>query len=157
MAKKHTYKVTLPGGEVITRTTARTYTHVVVFKYDAAKREAHDTSKAWLKTEASNHAYYSKNAADVNAGVYGAPEPSEYAYRTEGRAKTYEEAKAWTAKYPTVADYSAACLASRRAYSASVLNKWQIAGWCGRLDLAHKVKTSDLAGESLILPVPPVG
>ena len=157
MAKKHTYKVALPGETPITRTTARIYTHVVVYKYDAGKREAYDTLKDWRRTEASNHAYYSRNAADVNAGVYGAPEDGEYAYKTEGRAKSYAEAKAWIAKYPTPADYHAACLASRRNYSANVLNKWQLAGWCGRLDLAHKVKISDLAGEVLILPVPPVG
>lgn len=36
--KEHTYRATLPNGEVITRTTKRIYTHVVVAKSEDAPR-----------------------------------------------------------------------------------------------------------------------
>lgn len=158
MAKKHTYRVSLPDGTEITRTTHRIYTHVVVFTYDPAKREAFDTSKEWVKNEARNHAYYAKivQHGDGTGTAYGLPEVGEYDYKPAARAKAVADAVDFIAKYPTAADYSAKCLASRREYSArQIADGWMLAGWCGRLDLAQKVKTSDLADKTLILPVPP--
>lgn len=158
MTKTRKLTATAPDGTLVTRTTARTYTHVVLFTYSAAKREAFDTSKNWVKTEARNHAYEAKIAlhGDGTGTAYGLPVEGEYDYKPAARAKSIERAKAFIAKYPTAADYSAKCLADRRAYSArQIADGWCLAGWCGRLDLARKLAAKDhfCADKVVIVPV----
>jgi hypothetical protein len=140
---------TLPNGEVITRTTARTYTHVVVYQYDAAAREAYDTDPAWAKNEARNHAYSVREAAESPAPVAGEPE-----WMAERRLRTVANAQKFIADFPTSADYMAHRLAGRRAYSVRVLAEgWHVAGWCGRYDLALKLKAPAFSGKVEIIPV----
>ena len=149
MTKATKLTATLPNGEVITRTTARTYTHVVVCQYDAALREGYDTDPAWAKTEARNHAYYVQNAARSPEPVAGEAE-----WEADRRLHCIATAKTFLAKFQTVAEYVAHCLENRRAYSARVLAEgWHVAGWCGRHDLALKLKAPAFSGKVAIIPV----
>jgi hypothetical protein len=51
--KKHTYVATMPDGEVIDRTTARTYTHVIIAKHSDWYWESHrkKSDAKWGGTE----------------------------------------------------------------------------------------------------------
>jgi hypothetical protein len=158
MAKTRKLTATAPDGSLFTRTTARTYTHVVAYTYDAAKREAFDTLKDWVINEAKNWAYDAKIAqhGDGTGSAYGAPVEGEAEWRAKDRAAVVARSVAFIAKHPTVEAYHAACLASRRAYSARmVADGWCLAGWCGRLDLAQKLAAKDhfCADKVVIIPV----
>jgi hypothetical protein len=160
MAKKHTYRVALPDGTEITRTTHRIYTHVVVYTESLEKRLAHARSPDWRRTETRNHAYYAKivQHGDGTGTAYGLPEVGEYDYKPGARAKSIEEAKAFIAKYPTVEGYLAETLAEREAYARRAADgSWCLAGWCGRLDLAQKLAAKDhfCHDKVVVLPVPP--
>jgi hypothetical protein len=160
MAKKHTYRVMLPDGSEITRTTERTYTHVVVYTESLEKRLAHARSPEWRKMEVKNHAYEAKIAkhGDGTGTAYGLPVEGEYDYKPAARAKAIEQAKAFIAKYPTVEAYIAEKLADREAYARRAADgSWCLAGWCGRADLAQKLAAKDhfCHDKIVVLPVPP--
>ena len=149
MAKNSKLTATLPNGEVITRTTARTYTHVVVYQYDAAALEAHDTDPEWAKAGARTHAYYAQDAAESTEPVAGEPE-----WKAERRLSTIASGKKFIAEFPTSAEYITYKLAGRRAHSVRVLAEgWHVAGWCGRYDLALKLKAPAFSGKVAIIPV----
>jgi hypothetical protein len=145
-AKKHTYRVTLPDGSEITRTTDRVYTHVVVYTESLEKRLAHARSPDWQKTERKNHAYYAKIAlhGDGTGTAYDLPAVGEPDWRTENRARCVADAKAFIAKHPTVETYIAERLAEREDYAHRAADGgYSLAGWCGRADLAQKLAAKD--------------
>lgn len=141
MAKNRKMTATLPNGEVITRTTARTYTHVVVYTISEAKAMAACWTPEIEARDRKNYVYYAQCAAgehDHARVPEGAPE-----WKISSAATCRKNGADILAEFPTVEAY----LAGQRARSEGHVRKsvdagWHIAGWCGRLDLAQKLALS---------------
>ena len=141
MAKNRKLTATLPNGEVITRTTARTYTHVVVYTINEAKMMAACWTTENEVRERHNYVYYAQCAAGEHdhARVHeGDPE-----WRASSAATCRRNGAEILAEFPTVEAF----LAGRRARSEGHARKsidagWHLAGWCGRPDLASKLAAS---------------
>lgn len=157
MAKKAKLTATLPNGEIITRTTSRTYSHAVVALVDADLAIAFATSKDWEKTERHNYKYYTECAAGTHehVAVYGAEGQAEY--RRSWAKKRQAESADFIAKFPTADEYCAAQRAARIAAVEARIGKWEELGWAGRGDLAAKLvaKGHYLAREVRAIPVNP--
>lgn len=141
MAKNRKLTATLPNGEVITRTTARTYTHVVVYTISEAKAMAAAWNTDIERQERKNFSYYSHCAT----GQHEHTRPRADAPQWEiNNAATYrKQAQYILDGFPTVEAF----LADRKARSEEQARKqidagWHIAGWCGRPDLASKLAAS---------------
>lgn len=155
MAKNIKLTATLPNGEVITRTTARTYTHVVVYTISEAKAMAAAWTPEIERQERKNFSYYSHCAT----GQHEHTRPRADAPQWEiNNAATYrKQAQYIIDGFPTVEAF----LADRRARSEGHARKsidvgWHIAGWCGRPDLASKLASGGChyaAGEIKIIEV----
>jgi len=155
MAKKTKLTATLPNGEVITRTTERTYTHVVVYTINEAKMMA----ACWVpdkeKQERKNFKYYVECAAGEHehARVHeGAPE-----WKASSAATCRKNGEDMMAEFPTVEAYLAGQKARSEAHARKQIDiGWHIAGWCGRPDLAQKLAAGGChyaAGEIKIIEV----
>lgn len=140
MAKKITLTCTLPDGSKASRTTARTYTHVVCGRrsYDEAMRRAN--SKAAQKHDGKNWDYYAACAA----GTY------RYAhwYSAEAIADGNAKGRAWIEENGNDrAGYVQRCHMERQervqaAKLAGEFDRWQALNWASRADLAHKAAAS---------------
>jgi hypothetical protein len=141
MAKNRKLTATLPNGEVITRTTARTYTHVVVYTISEAKAMAAAWNPEIEAQERKNFAYYTACAAgehEHTKAPEGAPQ-----WQINNAATYRTQAQYILNGFPTAEAY----VAGRRARSEGDARKqidagWHIAGWCGRGDLAVKLAHS---------------
>lgn len=132
---------TLPDGSVATRTTARTYTHVVAVRRSFEYAMTHANRSG--ASDGSNWDYNNsiiEGKHDGHAGNWGTPD--QIAAR---RAKRIEEAK------DSIGSLSRAeYIEARRAgYVAAIelkkeegyYDKWTAESWAGRLDLAQKAAT----------------
>jgi hypothetical protein len=155
MAKKIKLTATLPNGEVIDRTTARTYTHVVVYTINEAKMMAACWTPQNEKQERQNFVYYAQCAAGEHdhARVHeGAPE-----WKASSAATCRKNGEDMMAEFPTVEAFVAGRKARSEYHARKQINAgWHIAGWCGRPDLAQKLAASGChyaAGEIKIIEV----
>ncbi|USZ80581.1 hypothetical protein MQ4_53 [Serratia phage MQ-4] len=115
------------NGKTHTRTSARTYTHMVVVLANLeAGREA-ARSEHNRKAYARNHAFYCQEAGP--APKYSSS-PAEMARYKAAAAMTCEE---------YVNNCVANALAAIDARGGEFANDWADFGWCGRLDLAQKL------------------
>jgi hypothetical protein len=141
MAKKIKLTATLPNGEVIDRTTARTYTHVVVYTINEAKMMAACWVPDQEKQERKNFKYYVECAAGEHEHRY-APAGSDQ-WKIDNAATYRKQAQDIIAEFPTVEDYVAGRKAKSEYYARKQIDGgWHIAGWCGRADLALKLAKS---------------
>lgn len=146
-----------PNGERHTRSSERVYSHAVVYKDDYAKELANASDKGWTKTDRSNFDYNSRIAAGNDPYPHQHWDRVAYAF--------HEKTDEWIAAHDArmdrenaerLADAKAAieghdaasyCEAKRLARVAKIEAKkaaggydvFRCAGWCGRLDLAHKL------------------
>lgn len=124
---KRTLTVT-HNGQTFTRTTARTYSHVVLFQRDIeAARAALVPTSGWLKQWKRDHAFYVEEAAR-----------GRQQYQSEADFAKYQAKAAMTPE-----EYVAQRVSDwHKAFNASVAAgnyDRQFAGsWCGRPDLAKK-------------------
>jgi len=153
MAKKPTLKHAQPDGEIVTRTTARAYTHVLLRKHNVATLlAAHDATRADVVARAvadakqsfSEHQLY----LSLNVG-----DPIPYT-RNQGGYKRFRDgtlathpmadyvqriAREWHAKYgATEAGYvegytreALADFATNRARRAEYTEAWHVISWHG--------------------------
>jgi|GEM_PF-1858906 len=138
MANKVTLKHKLPCGTVQTRTTARTYTHVVVGRRDPLK--IRQERARIFDVDLRNFEFY---AALVAIGAGG-----QYRH-SNGLAITikqgdYEEALQAISGCDTAQAYAEKVRDQRLAAhdleaDAGKLSAWFIVGWCGRQELADKL------------------
>ena len=129
MTKKNKLQTTLPDGSIATRTTARTYTHLIAIGRTAETQiqniqrdiDRQETYLAEFSDEEAMEAHYQKMAADF---------PETYTVE-QGRQQTTEQ-------IARVKAY----LAEHKAKKAEVLDRnqteWTAWTWCGRPDLAQK-------------------
>uniref|UniRef100_A0AAU6W3L2 Uncharacterized protein n=1 Tax=Pseudomonas phage Cygsa01 TaxID=3138529 RepID=A0AAU6W3L2_9VIRU len=93
MAKEIKLSVTLPDGQIATRTTARAYTHVVIGQRDVALERSQAMSLR-ADLDADNHAFYRKEVAagqrDTNTSEETWAAWTQYAAMTVGEYRTFE-------------------------------------------------------------------
>jgi|688.fasta_scaffold292526_4 hypothetical protein len=155
MAKKTKLTATLPNGEMITRTTERTYTHVVVYTINEAKMMAACWVPDQEKQERKNFKYYVECAAGEHEHRY-APAGSDQ-WKIDNAATYRKQAQDIIAEFPTVEAYLAGRKAKAEYYARKQIGAgWHVAGWCGRPDLAQKLAAGGchhVAGEIKIIEV----
>lgn len=121
-----------PNGTVHKRTTAhRSYTHTVVarWSYDHELRAA--SNPEWATVDQQNYRYFVAESDPVTA---------KYAITEEKRASYRERIEGYSE-----ADYVAKMQAERIAKveaekAAGAYDEYRNLGWCGRLDLAVRLK-----------------
>ena len=138
MAKMTTLKHKLPCGTVVTRKTAREYSHVVIGRRDAAAlREARNVIS---KQDLGNYAYFRKHLEIGVGNSY--PLSSQFDHVvTQGE---YNKALAVLEGCSNAQEYAEKSRAARLAkhdaeWGDKVAGEWFVAGWCGRPDLADKL------------------
>jgi hypothetical protein len=93
MAKEIKLSVTLPDGQIATRTTARAYTHVVIAQWDVALERSNALSLR-VDLDASNHKFYRDQIAagvrDANTSEETWARYTKYAAMTAGEYRSYE-------------------------------------------------------------------
>lgn len=146
---KHTATI---DGQTFTRNSQnRVYTHCVVAKpsYEAALRAA----DAWAPQHGSNFAYYTEELADGCTGhVYRYHAESEESYAARAAAQSAERKAHYTEELggdTNRAAYIARKIAEEKAAiekmrAEGYYDRWDVVGWCGRLDLAQKLASSKL-------------
>jgi hypothetical protein len=139
MAKKTTFTVTAPTGEVLTRTSEnRTYTHAIIAR---PSYKGHLFSAGQLsKTDMSNHEFH---VAMANGAHYLArSQPTAYHTAEQIEAERVEyaalaaqapDAKAWAI---LKRDERIATVEANKA--AGYYDRFVALTWCGRPDLAQK-------------------
>lgn len=133
MAKKITLKHALPTGGVITRTTARVYTHVVLVRgYNSIYIERQVASSR--KKYRSNYRYYREV---IETGVGKVRASSEYNFTVDQR--DFDGAVEALRGFATEQEYLTNTEAKQRAFFEAGQHVWRPAGWRGRADLAHKL------------------
>lgn len=134
---KHLYSATAPDGSIHTRSTARTYTHTVVYRlgdaYEQAVRKSIEADV--LACHGTFWAYQEANSRGDHGRLTLSPEHS---------AEVVAEAKAWLLQYPTNDAYITECLdkagvAHAERVACGEYTQWHNAGWTGRPDLAQKL------------------
>jgi hypothetical protein len=157
MSKKVTLKHAQPNGEIVTRQTARAYSHVLLRKVNVAARlaEIEGRRAASLEdTEKSARKYYKQYLAEVAAGVGGQipywPGQGGYRKLADGSLAThtldqwqYDNAAQKLAEFPSIESYVAHNRAVTEAEIARNLEQvrgwseeWEVISWHGRADLA---------------------
>ncbi|MGQ6590195.1 hypothetical protein ACUNEO_25630 [Serratia sp. IR-2025] len=130
MAAKTKYFAIDANGARHTRTSARTYTHMVVVLCSQTKLREQLSSEANRIIHARNHAFYCKEAATPPAPNMG-ESPKRRAFYNEVAAMTCEQ---------YVNKRVAEELAELNAKgSGEYEDFYRDFGWCGRLDLAQKL------------------
>lgn len=144
---KTTLKHMLPDGTIATRTTARAYSHLVIVRKNLI---AVRTSLNSIKTrDLENYAYHREVIA---AGVGG-----HYLFSSGDRCKwpvtqdQFDKAVAAVDGCANAQAYAEKCRDKRLAqhdaeYGDAVYGPWYVAGWCGRADLAEKLRQKELGG-----------
>lgn len=123
MARKHTYSIEVDG-QTFTRTTERTYTHLVVAKRSQSHALAVATSQARKDADRRNWEFYTNNSMVDHA--------RRVAF--EGIDMTCEE----YVQHAT----EQAVLAIEADAARGYYDTWEVIGWCGRHDLARKLANS---------------
>jgi hypothetical protein len=145
---------TLPDGTVATRTTARTYTHVIAVlpSYKEHLRRANDEL---AQVQDSSNWDYRASCAN---GTYAYPAW----YSQEARDKSVAEGRAWIAENPDRAAFITGKHADRVAAvearkAEGFYETWQAATWCGRLSLAQaqlaQLQRADGWADARMMPV----
>lgn len=133
-----------PAGVKHTRTSeSRKYSHTVVYQdsYEHAKLMA--VAKDWEKTDRSNFAYYLSHVNGTS--VYLAKKTWETDEQHAARvAREVADAETRLNGCRDVESYLAMEQAQRLAaveekQAKGGFDRWCNAGWCGRIDLAHKL------------------
>lgn len=120
------------AGQTFTRTTARTYSHIVVAKPSKAK------ALYWASVCEDNNAKYLVDLALGKATVYSWQKPEDIAkHVAKGNAILAIGMDAYQAQYKANAIANIEQYASEGAYDI-----YEIQGWCGRADLAQKLANS---------------
>jgi len=120
------------AGQTFTRTTARTYSHIVVAKNSKAK------ALHWASVCTDVNAQYMVDHALGKAPVYSWQTPEDIAkYVAKGNAILAIGMDAHQAQYKANSIAEIERYASEGAY-----DKYVIQGWCGRADLAQKLAGS---------------
>lgn len=137
MSNKHTYQVTAPDGSIHARTTARTYSHVVLAKH------CEKTAREWAKWTIAPKSVERKNFAYYQAIVDGSHAHS----RTTSEQKQAQYADL-IARHETAENYVQALYADAvRTIDAQVkdgyFDEYHAIAWCGRRDLAEKQVASN--------------
>lgn len=149
MATKNTkLTATMPCGTLVTRTTARTYTHVVVACDDLAVLRA-DAGKS---TDVDRKRY-ARLTKQVTLGVGGTYTVNDYGVRpftVTIDQSDYDDAVKALAGCETFDAYAAMVIAGRLArhdekYGDAPTSAWGVVGWCGRPDLAEKAASKHRA------------
>jgi hypothetical protein len=143
-----------PNGVTHKRTSdRRIYSHTVVFQESKAAHMATATSAEWAKQDGKNYDYDVECAAGTHphvthvspaSGYHSSYTPERIAEmqqaQRDSNVKRIASAKA-TIEGLTRAEYIAKKQAERVArVEAADYTVWHNAGWCGRLDLAHKLE-----------------
>lgn len=118
---KHTYNVELDN-QTFTRTTARTYTHLVVAKISVSHRTNDVASEDSKYLYRERWEFYTDPSQRV---------PQEKRDAFDGRDLTCEQYVQYTV------DLHLANIEKKRA--EGFYDKWIVIGWCGRHDLASKL------------------
>lgn len=140
MAKKITLKHALPCGTVATRTTARTYSHVVILRDDLVAVRA---GKDCIRKYDLEHFAYCQ--ALLAAGVGNCHRHSCGTMSTYPVAQAdFDKAAAETEGFADAQAYAEARRIARLArhdaeHGDATRGPWGIVGWCGREDLARKL------------------
>lgn len=128
---KHTYQVTAPDGSTHTRTTARTYTHVVLAQHS---EKADRVSAEWAlkpnSCERRNFAYYQAVAEGRHAHASSTSDKERA--RMGALVAGHENAAAYARH---CYEKSIAAIETRKA--AGYYDEYHAVAWCGRLDLAQ--------------------
>lgn len=141
-----THKLTVThDGQTFTRSTNRTYTHVVLVRNDLKKVLDRSALYAPIDKKSFNR------LEEIVAGTY----------QYMNQVNEDEVGRAMFAVQMGFADYNRHLVteAVKRA-SADFKPHWYVAGWCGRPDLAQKLRDQELkvahsvAAEVVIVPVP---
>lgn len=124
----------LPDGTVATRTTARTYTHVIAALPCLKEHMRRANDELAQVQDGSNWDYH----ASCAAGTYAFPSW----YSQEARDKSVADGKAWIEQNPDRAAFVAGKHAERVAVveerkAAGFYEAWVATTWCGRLSLAQ--------------------
>ncbi|MCW7561407.1 hypothetical protein [Serratia marcescens] len=129
MAAKTKYFAIDANGARHTRTTARTYTHMVVVLQNLDAGRAAVQNETHRKIHVSNYRHYCQEAATPPSPNHG--EPAE-------RRAFYNRVAAMTCE-----EYVQMRISEERARidekGGEFANDWADFGWCGRLDLAQKL------------------
>lgn len=140
MAKKVTLTATLPDGTTATRTTARTYTHLV------AGRRSYEHALA-LANATSGRVQDGKNwdwDAACAAGTYEYPRQYSEADKVERQAKAAKFIAANPDRAAYVARKHSEWVARVEAErEAGAFDSWGAITWCGRPDLAAKALATE--------------
>lgn len=128
MAAKTKYVATDANGEMHTRTTARTYTHMVVVLHNLERQRENARSEAARKVLGKNYDYHVREAGP-NALYDNSAEQLEEHRRVAAMSRE---------------DYIDLCvcvsIARINAHGeGEYADQWRDFGWCGRLDLAQKL------------------
>ncbi|WRQ11962.1 hypothetical protein vBSlqSZDD2_51 [Serratia phage vB_SlqS_ZDD2] len=129
MAAKTKYFAIDANGARHTRTTARTYTHMVVVLQNLETGREAIRSEHNRKVHAKNHAFYCQEAATPPSPNHGEP---------VGRRDFYNRVAAMTCEQ-YVEERISEELAAIDARGGEFADHWADFGWCGRLDLAQKL------------------
>ena len=129
MTKQTKLQHQLPDGGIATRTTARTYTHVVIARTDVNRRRT-DALKL-QDVDRRNFEFYARCVATGRHGAHAV---------SAADIATY---KAILAATPDAESYAASCAQRRlekvnQEYGAADYSDWFVCAWCGREDLADK-------------------
>jgi hypothetical protein len=140
-----------PSGKVHTRTTKRTYTHVVFARQsrdwhlkDAQSRPYHHTANFW----------YHKAFVDGTSKWL-----ERHGWESEEQHKKRVEQDVKRAKYclrgcETPDElWELIKVEQMEAFEKIDFDKWHVMGWCGRLDLAQKLAVSDCWTDNTIVAV----
>jgi len=149
MTKKTAFFAIDPAGVKHTRSTAREYTHTVVYLRDKEVALADAKSDGWRKQDGKNYDYY---AACVRDGFHANLMHFDHV-RNDLERQAQDVAFAKTVIGDETREQQIARKLAERvaAVEATDFTVWHNAGWCGRLDLAQKVKVYG-AAKILILP-----
>lgn len=137
---KPTLKVTTEFG-TFTRQTARTYTHLVIVRgYRAEMREGYRQAEiAAQKKEAARYRRVIAAGHDVKDTTPWQRENTQQ-FLAEGKFQAWaESAEKRVAQLEAMGAITADGNDGWTLHEAAPKLVWALAGWCGRLDLAHKL------------------
>jgi hypothetical protein len=142
MAKKTTLTVTTAIG-TFTRTTARTYTHIVLvagYKHEVAEARRQED----LKSQLAQAAKYRRILAGEKNIDIRTDHPVSEAFDRECQAQYLADGS--YAKWAEKCEEAAALIiAGGPITQDGGPNSFGIIGWCGRIDLARKLANGDIA------------
>lgn len=143
---KHTYTATY-AGQVFTRTTHRTYTHLVIARRSIDEAIARVHGEANSKTFAKDYAYYCREANDATR-EFKHTEQQIARYQSIAAKVFAEYRNEWIAEHLAIVE---------KQRQKGWFDTFNVVGWCGRPDLAEKsaasAKKQPWNAEVKIIPV----